>query len=63
MATWRYKISLQALKNISLIHSFSTPENAIYYVGIATLIFSDVEIICYFSRVKMSLFYGKVNVD
>ena len=26
MVTWRYKISLQVLKNISLICSFSTPE-------------------------------------
>ena len=26
MATWRYKISLQVLKNILLICSFSTPE-------------------------------------
>ena len=49
-----------------IFHSFTVfqhQKSAIYYVGIAKLIFPHVEITCYFSRVKMSLFYGKVNVD
>ena len=54
MAGQRCEISLQVLKNISRVH-------AIYYVAIATVIFSHVKITCYFHMWRYQVFARKLS--
>ena len=64
MAARRYEISLRVLKNISRVSAniFNT-KGAIYYVAIATVIFSHVKItIMLFSRVKISCSRAKAHL-